>query len=82
MAKAKKSTAKKTASPTKTYLTKRRLASAARMGIRIAAANTMNVMGYTVVAHEGWVVKKHADGTIEKLTPLATQEESASISLD
>ena len=73
---------KKRAPITRTYLTKRRLASAARAGIRIAAANTMTVMGYTVVAHEGWVVKKHADGTIEKLTPLANEEKNANINLD
>ena len=66
----------------RTYLTKRRLASAARSGIRVAAAKTMEVMGYTVVAHEGWVVKKYADGTIEKIIPLANQEENSSISLD
>ena len=82
MAKAKRSTAKKTARTTRTYLTKRRLASAARRGIRIAAANTMSVMGYTVVAHEGWVVKKYSDGTIEKISPLAKQEENSTISLD
>ena len=64
------------------YLTKRRLASAARTGIRVAAAKTLEVMGYTVVAHEGWVVKKYADGTIEKIIPLANQEENSSISLD
>ena len=64
------------------YLTKRRLATAARMGIRIAAVNTMNVMGYTVITHEGWVVKKHADGTIEKITPLATKEKNTRVRLD
>lgn len=69
-------------STTRTYLTKRRLASAARTGIRIAAANTMQAMGYTVVAHEGWVVKKDADGNIEKIAPLENQEEKANISLD
>jgi len=75
MAKAKKNISRN-------YLTKRRLASAARTGIRVAAAKTMQVMGYTVVAHEGWVVKKYADGNIEKITPLANQEENSNISLD
>ena len=74
--------AKKNSQITRTYLTKRRLASAARTGIRIAAANTMVVLGYTVVAHEGWVVKKYADGNIEKIEPLANQEENAPINLD
>lgn len=73
---------KKNTSTTRTYLTKRRLASAARSGIRIAAANTMEAMGYIVVAHEGWVVKKYADGNIEKIARLENQEENARISLD
>lgn len=71
MAKAKKVTVSKIA-----YLTKRQLASAARAGIRDAAARTMEVMGYTVVAHKGWVVKKFADGSIEKLKPLAKQKDT------
>ncbi len=75
---------KKKSRITRAYLTKRRLASAARTGIRIAAANTMDVMGYTVVAYRGWVVKKFADGRIEKIEPLANpnKEKNANISLD
>ena len=78
----KRRTVKRASGTNNTYLTKRRLASAARKSIRIAAINTMDVMGYTVVAHKGWVVKKYADGTIEKITPLATAKESSNISLD
>ena len=78
----KRRSVRKASSTKKTYLTKRRLASAARKSIRIAAINTMDVMGYTVVAHNGWVVKKYADGTIEKIAPLATTKESRNISLD
>ena len=82
MAKEKKAVTKKTTGRSTTYLTKRRLMSAAQTGIRLAAANTMKVMGYAIVAHEGWVVKKYADGTIEKIEPLANQEENLHISLD
>jgi len=74
--------AKKIGRSNRSYLTKRRLASAARIGIREAAAHTMLVMGYTVIVLDGWVVKKHADGTIEKLKPLAAQEETANLNLD
>lgn len=49
------------------YLTKRRLISAARKGFRIASEETMKVMGCNVVVMDGWVVKKYADGSIEKL---------------
>jgi hypothetical protein len=76
MAKAKKKSARQP------YLTKRRLAGAARTGIRKAAAETMHVMGYTVIAENGWVIKKYADGRIEKLSPIETVNTNRSIALD
>jgi len=82
MAKAKKTVAKKKANARTSYLTKRRLASAARKGIRIAAAKTMQVMGYTVVVYRGWVVKKYADGKIEKMKRLDKKKTTTKISLD
>lgn len=51
----------------KPYLTKRLLVSAAKRGIRKAAEETMLIMGYTVIAKDGWIVKKYADGTIEAI---------------
>jgi hypothetical protein len=50
------------------YLTKRRLISAARTGMKIASAETMSVMGCNVIAEGGWVVKKFANGTVKKLS--------------
>jgi hypothetical protein len=76
MAKAKKKSAR---AP---YLTKRRLASAAQSGIRKAAAETMEVMGYTVIADNGWVVKKFADGRIERISPVETVNTNESLALD
>jgi hypothetical protein len=73
---------KRAARSPRTYLTKRRLVSAARKGIRLAAARTMHVMGYTVVAHNGWLVRKNADGTIQKIKPLAPKEKNVNINLD
>jgi len=64
------------------YLTKRRLASAARSGIRKAAAETMQVMGYTVIAENGWVIKKYADGRIEKMSQIETVNTNGTIALD
>jgi phage-related protein len=81
MAKAKKAALKKKASPRTSYLTKRRLASAARKGIRIAAAKTMQLMGYTVIVYRGWVVKKYADGKIEKMKRLDKKKATSKISL-
>jgi len=63
------------------YLTKRRLASAARTGIRKAAEETMRIMGYTVIAENGWVVRKYADGRIEKISPIEVNT-NGSLALD
>jgi hypothetical protein len=60
--------------PHSPYLTKRILLRAARQGIRNAADETMRVMGHTVIAHEGWIVKKFADGTIVRLKKISPQE--------
>ena len=55
---------------TANYLTKRIVGRAARQGLTEAAEQTMKVMGFTVIAHDGWVVKKHTDGRLEKITKL------------
>jgi len=75
-------TSKKKKKTVKPYLTKRILVRAARRGVRIAAAETMEVMGYTVIAHNGWVVKKYADGTIKKLSKIEHQQRPKRIHLD
>jgi hypothetical protein len=38
--------------------------------VRQAAKETMKVMGYTIVAHEGWIVRKSPDGSIEQISPI------------
>lgn len=48
------------------YLTKRTTAHAAKRSFIIAAKETMEVMGYNVVAQDGWVVKVDKDGKIIK----------------
>lgn len=35
-----------------------------------AAATAMEVMGYTLVEEKGWLVKKHADGSTEKISKI------------
>lgn len=58
------------------YLTKRLLVSASRIqGIK-ATKEAMQVMGYVVVAQDGWVVKKYADNTIERINQLPKSEVS------
>jgi hypothetical protein len=52
------------------YLTTRILEQAANTGFAKAAEQTMKVMGYNVIVQGDWVVKKHQDGTIEKISKL------------
>jgi hypothetical protein len=63
------------------YLTKRILIRAARSGIRKAEKETLAVMGFNVIASNGWIVKKYVDGTVEKIARLEPAENS-SIVLD
>ena len=63
------------------YLTKRILTKAAKTGFTTAAAATMRVMGYNVIVHRGWVVKKYADGRIQKIKKLVTTSKT-SLALD
>ena len=76
MAKAKKAAAKQP------YLTKRRLASAAKAGIRKAAAETMEVMGYVIIAEDGWLIKKYADGRKEQISPIERVNPNETLALD
>lgn len=66
------------------YLTKRRLISAARAGFKNASDETIEVMGYTVIAQRGWIVKKFKDGRIEKISrlPIAKRSKQNHIALD
>ncbi len=49
------------------YLTKRTLVNKARAAITSASNEAMKIMGYVVVAENGWVVRKNADGTTERI---------------
>jgi hypothetical protein len=82
MAYVKKPASKMRRGTNKTYLTKRRLSSAASAGIRLAAASTIQVMGYTIVAENGWVVKKYPDGRVLKIKKLAKQKKNLRFILD
>ena len=75
----KKNTAKKTVkaatrkSPTRrknNYLTKRILVSAATTGFIEASERTMRVMGENVIVKDGWVVRIFADGRIERISKI------------
>lgn len=46
------------------------LQKAATVAFSEAATKTMEVMGYNVISKDGWIVKKYADGRIEKISKL------------
>ena len=52
------------------YFTKRKLISVTTKAIKVAYNDAMALRGYVVIADEGWVVRKYADGRIEKLNPI------------
>lgn len=64
------------------YLTKRILEQAANTGFANAAEQTMKVMGYNVIVQGDWVVKKHQDGTIEKISELEKSKLKTKLVLD
>ena len=64
------------------YLTKRVVVRAIKKGMKKVSQETMDIMGYNVVAQDGWVVKKHKDGTIELIEKIKTPDHSGPISLD
>jgi hypothetical protein len=64
------------------YLTKRIVVRAARRGKKAASKETVEVMGYNVVAENGQVVKKFADGTQQVIGPVAVSGSTGPITLD
>lgn len=64
------------------YLTKRMLVNAAAKGFKKASEEAMQLMGYIVIAQDGWVVKKYADGKIEKLSLIEQVSHPNVIALD
>ena len=48
------------------YLTKRKIVTKAKAAGKAAAKNAMDIMGFVVTTHNGWVVKQFPDGKIER----------------
>lgn len=70
----KSKTRKKTTEP----LTKRTIVSAAKIAFKNASEETMEVMGYNVVAENGFVVKIFSDGRKETLSAIPKREKISS----
>ena len=66
----------------KPYLTKRILISASKQGFKKAAEETMQIMGYNVIAKDGWIVKIFLDGSIEKITQIVQENVNNYFALD
>lgn len=49
------------------YITKRLVVTQSRMAFKEKAQSAMALVGYTVVAEAGWIVKKTRDGQVTKL---------------
>ena len=49
-------------------LTKTFLEKAARKGVQEATSTTIKVMGFNVVARNGWIVKEFPDNKIERIS--------------
>ena len=79
-ASAKKSTVKK--NNELNYLTKRILNTAAKTGFKKGADNTMEIMGFNVIVHQGWVVKKYRDGRIARIKKLDKTPTERALVLD
>ncbi len=64
------------------YLTKGVVIRATKKGMKKAAKETMDAMGYNVIAIDGWVVKKFKDGKIERIEEIKTPKHSGPLALD
>ncbi|MDB5122381.1 MAG: hypothetical protein JWP94_510 [Mucilaginibacter sp.] len=65
-----------------TYLSKRIVLRAIKRGSKDIAGETMQLMGYNVVVHDGWVVKKYSDGRFERIEPVEAAEHEGTLALD
>jgi hypothetical protein len=52
------------------YISKDLVAQKSGSAFKEGAVRAMNENGYVVIAQEGWVVKKHSDGKIDRLHKL------------
>lgn len=64
------------------YLTKRVLLTRAKAAGKAAAASAMKLMGYVIVAEDGWIVRKNADGTVHRLKKIKTHNAQEKLVFD
>jgi hypothetical protein len=66
----------------KEYVTKRLLKRGSKRAFKTASKEAMKANGYIVVVADGWLVKEYADGRIERLEELDTEQENLELILD
>lgn len=66
----------------KVYITTRLVKSKSNKAFSESAKKAMESNGYVIIAFEGWVVKKTADGAIEKLHPINRHTDTLQVVLD
>lgn len=59
------------------YITKRLVATQSRIAFREKAQSAMALVGHTVVAEAGWIVKKTGDGRVTKLKEIGSTKASS-----
>lgn len=65
------------------YITKRLVARQSKLAFREKAQNAMELVGHTVIAEAGWIVKKTEDGKVTKLKKIdAIVKSSRKLALD
>jgi hypothetical protein len=64
------------------YLTKRILVKAAKEGVTKAAKETMQIMGYHLIARDGWLIKLRPDGRFDKISKIPKEKSNGRIVLD
>jgi hypothetical protein len=66
----------------KEYITTRLVESKSKKAFKESAEKAMESNGYVIIAFEGWIVKKTADGAIEKLRPIDRSADNLQLVLD
>jgi hypothetical protein len=76
------STKQKTGLKQTAYLSKRILQQASRKAFQSASVRAMKTMGYLIKAENGWLIRENADGSVEKISKLASVKRPSKIILD
>jgi hypothetical protein len=64
------------------YISTRLVVSKSKSAFQEAAKKAMKANGYVIIALEGWIVKKFADGRIEKIEELENPNQNNLLILD